>query len=42
MSNVVDVSITRLRKKLRKPNLIQAVWGQGYRLMSGTSGTVAS
>ncbi|HEY2700300.1 MAG TPA: response regulator transcription factor [Pseudonocardiaceae bacterium] len=32
MSNVVDVVIGRLRRKLREPNLIQAVRGRGYRL----------
>jgi DNA-binding response OmpR family regulator len=32
MSNVVDVTIKRLRGKLRGPELIQAVRGQGYRL----------
>jgi len=32
MSNVVDVTIKRLRNKLRRPELIQAVRGQGYRL----------
>jgi DNA-binding response OmpR family regulator len=35
MSNVVDVTITRLRSRLRGgPDLIQAVRGQGYRLIS--------
>jgi DNA-binding response OmpR family regulator len=35
MSNVVDVTITRLRSRLRGgPDLIQAVRGQGYRLTS--------
>lgn len=35
MSNVVDVTITRLRGRLRGgPDLIQAVRGQGYRLIS--------
>ncbi|TDO50644.1 DNA-binding response OmpR family regulator [Kribbella sp. VKM Ac-2527] len=39
MSNVVDVTIKRLRSKLRQPELIQAVRGQGYRLTrSGESG----
>jgi DNA-binding response OmpR family regulator len=32
MSNVVDATIKRLRNKLRGPELIQAVRGQGYRL----------
>ena len=32
MSNVVDVAIRRLRTKLRQPELIEAVRGQGYRL----------
>jgi DNA-binding response OmpR family regulator len=32
MSNVVDVTIRRLRGKLRQPELIRAVRGQGYRL----------
>jgi DNA-binding response OmpR family regulator len=32
MSNVVDVTIRRLRGKLRGPDLIQAVRGLGYRL----------
>ena len=35
MSNVVDVTITRLRNRLRGgPDLVQAVRGQGYRLYS--------
>ncbi|WP_350279215.1 response regulator transcription factor [Kribbella sp. HUAS MG21] len=35
MSNVVDVTITRLRNRLRGgPDLIQAVRGQGYRLIA--------
>ncbi|RZT07834.1 DNA-binding response OmpR family regulator [Kribbella sp. VKM Ac-2569] len=35
MSNVVDVTITRLRNRLRGgPDLVQAVRGQGYRLHS--------
>ncbi|MEU8223504.1 response regulator transcription factor [Kribbella sp. NPDC048915] len=35
MSNVVDVTITRLRSRLRGgPDLIQAVRGQGYRLIN--------
>jgi DNA-binding response OmpR family regulator len=35
MSNAVDVTITRLRNRLRGgPDLIQAVRGQGYRLIS--------
>jgi len=35
MSNVVDVTITRLRARLRGgPDLIQAVRGMGYRLIS--------
>ncbi|HET6294623.1 MAG TPA: response regulator transcription factor [Kribbella sp.] len=39
MSNVVDVTIKRLRNKLRRPELIQAVRGQGYRLTrSGDAG----
>lgn len=33
MSNVVDVVIGRLRRKLREPNLIHAVRGSGYRLV---------
>lgn len=33
MSNVVDVVIGRLRRKLREPNLIHAVRGRGYRLL---------
>jgi DNA-binding response OmpR family regulator len=38
MSNVVDVTITRLRSRLRGgPDVIQAVRGQGYRLISPTS-----
>ncbi|MEU4193242.1 response regulator transcription factor [Kribbella sp. NPDC026611] len=38
MSNVVDVTITRLRSRLRGgPDLIQAVRGQGYRLISPAS-----
>lgn len=32
MSNVVDVTIRRLRAKLRSPQLIQTVHGSGYRL----------
>ncbi|WBQ08421.1 winged helix-turn-helix domain-containing protein [Kribbella sp. CA-293567] len=32
VSNIVDVTIRRLRNKLRQPELIQAVRGQGYRL----------
>jgi DNA-binding response OmpR family regulator len=39
MSNVVDVTIKRLRSKLRQPELIRAVRGQGYRLTrSGEAG----
>ena len=40
MSNVVDVTITRLRGRLRGgPDLIQAVRGQGYRLIGpGSAG----
>jgi DNA-binding response OmpR family regulator len=34
MSNVVDATIRRLRSKLRAPDLIEAVRGQGYRLIS--------
>ena len=35
MSNVVDVTITRLRNRLRGgPDLVEAVRGQGYRLHS--------
>jgi DNA-binding response OmpR family regulator len=34
MSNVVDVTIKRLRSKLRGPEVIQAVRGRGYRLTS--------
>lgn len=34
MANVVDVVVTRLRRKLREPNLIHAVRGHGYRLGS--------
>ncbi|WP_236796590.1 response regulator transcription factor [Amycolatopsis sp. GM8] len=34
MSNVVDVVIRRLRRKLREPDLVHAVRGAGYRLMS--------
>ena len=35
MSNVVDVTITRLRNRLRGgPDLVEAVRGQGYRLYS--------
>ncbi|ONI68852.1 DNA-binding response regulator [Kribbella sp. ALI-6-A] len=33
MSNVVDVTIKRLRTKLRRPELVHAVRGQGYRLV---------
>jgi DNA-binding response OmpR family regulator len=33
-ANVVDVTIKRLRSKLRGPELIQAVRGRGYRLTS--------
>jgi DNA-binding response OmpR family regulator len=32
MSNVVDVVVKRLRKKLREPELIHTVRGRGYRL----------
>lgn len=32
MSNVVDAVITRLRRKLREPNLLHSVRGAGYRL----------
>ena len=32
MSNVVDAVVTRLRRKLREPNLVHAVRGHGYRL----------
>lgn len=35
MSNVVDVTVGRLRRKLREPNLIHTVRGRGYRLLSG-------
>lgn len=38
MSNVVDVTIKRLRAKLREPELIQAVRGRGYRLTRGAAG----
>jgi DNA-binding response OmpR family regulator len=38
MSNVVDVTIKRLRAKLREPELIQAVRGRGYRLARGAAG----
>jgi DNA-binding response OmpR family regulator len=38
MSNVVDVTIKRLRTKLRRPELIQAIRGQGYRLTAGVAG----
>jgi DNA-binding response OmpR family regulator len=38
-ANVVDVTIKRLRSKLRGPELIQAVRGRGYRLTSeGSAG----
>src|SRR5690606_9122693 len=33
MSNVVDVVVLRLRRKLREPNLIHTVRGLGYRLV---------
>jgi DNA-binding response OmpR family regulator len=32
MSNVVDAVVTRLRRKLREPNLLHSVRGAGYRL----------
>jgi DNA-binding response OmpR family regulator len=32
------VTIKRLRTKLRQPELIQAVRGQGYRLTDGVAG----
>ncbi|MBE1495532.1 DNA-binding response OmpR family regulator [Amycolatopsis lexingtonensis] len=35
LSNVVDVTIRRLRRKLREPELIHAVRGLGYRLGAG-------
>ena len=31
----LDVHMSRLRKKLGDPNLIQTVWGIGYRLAAG-------
>ena len=34
-SNVVDVTIRRLRSKLREPQLVQTVHGRGYRLGRG-------
>ena len=38
MSNVVDVVVMRLRRKLGEPNLIHAVRGLGYRLTDPTRG----
>jgi DNA-binding response OmpR family regulator len=38
MANVVDVTIKRLRTKLRGSELIQAVRGHGYRLTTGGAG----
>jgi DNA-binding response OmpR family regulator len=38
MSNVVDVVVKRLRRKLREPNLVHAVRGTGYRLTAGQAG----
>jgi DNA-binding response OmpR family regulator len=35
---VVDVVIRRLRRKLREPNLVHAVRGTGYRLISPDAG----
>lgn len=39
MSNVVDVTVGRLRRKLREPNLIHTVRGRGYRLVCGGQAT---
>jgi DNA-binding response OmpR family regulator len=38
MSNVVDVVIGRLRRKLREPGLVHAVRGAGYRLIAAGHG----
>lgn len=38
MSNVVDVTIKRLRAKLREPELIRAVRGRGYQLTVAGAG----
>ena len=38
MSNVVDVVIRRLRRKLREPGLVHAVRGAGYRLIAAGPG----
>ncbi|MGQ0841354.1 response regulator transcription factor [Actinokineospora sp.] len=38
MSNVVDVVVKRLRRKLREPELIHTVRGRGYRLAAADHG----
>lgn len=38
MSNVVDVVVKRLRRKLREPELIHTVRGRGYRLAAAVAG----
>ncbi len=37
MSNVVDATVRRLRRKLGEPELVHTVWGRGYRLAGPTA-----